>query len=171
MVAGAAGQRSDLTQGRARDARAARRSALGSPTPSGILRSAKRFVDTISSDGPASLPARIAVRWRHIHEFEDVGDNQTRVIDRVETPVPGKALRSMFAYRHQQLADDLRAHREAAQHGLEPAAIAITGSSGLVGSALAALLSTGGHRVIRLVRGARRTASGSGIPTTPTRNS
>ena len=30
-----------------------------------------RFVDTIGSDGLASLPARIAVRWRHIHEFDD----------------------------------------------------------------------------------------------------
>lgn len=113
-----------------------------------------RFVDTISSDGLASLPARIAVRWRHTHDFEDAGDNRTRVFDRVETPVPGSALRSMFAYRHRQLADDLAAHREAAQHGLAPATVAITGSSGLVGSALAAFLSTGGHRVIRLVRGA-----------------
>ncbi len=113
----------------------------------------RRFVDAISSDGPASLPARIAVRWRHTHDFEDTGDNRTRVIDRVDTPVPGSALRPMFAFRHRQLADDLRAHRQAAEHGLTPAAVAITGSSGLVGSALAAFLSTGGHRVIRLVRG------------------
>ncbi len=67
----------------------------------------RRFVDAISSDGLASLPARIAVRWRHTHDFEDVGDNRTRVIDRVETPVPGAALRPMFVYRHRQLADDL----------------------------------------------------------------
>ncbi len=113
-----------------------------------------RFVDAIGSDGPASLPARIAVRWRHIHEFEDAGDNRTRVIDRVETPVPGRALRPMFVYRHRQLADDLEAHREAAHNGLTAATVALTGSSGLVGSALTAFLSTGGHRVIRLVRGA-----------------
>jgi len=116
----------------------------------------RRFVDAISSDGLASLPARIAVRWRHTHDFEDVGDNRTRVIDRVETPVPGSALRPMFVYRHRQLADDLGAHREATQHGLAPAIVAITGSSGLVGSALAAFLSTGGHRVIPLVRGAAK---------------
>ncbi len=116
----------------------------------------RRFVDAISSDGLASLPARIAVRWRHTHDFEDTGDNRTRVIDRVDTPVPGSALRPMFAFRHRQLADDLRAHRLAAEHGLTPAAVAITGSSGLVGSALAAFLSTGGHRVIRLVRGAAK---------------
>jgi uncharacterized protein (TIGR01777 family) len=112
----------------------------------------RRFVDTISSDGLASLPARIAVRWLHIHEFEDAGDNRTRVTDRVETPVPGSALRPMFAYRHRQLADDLAAHRLAAEHGLAPATVAVTGSSGLVGSALAAFLRTGGHRVVRLVR-------------------
>ena len=112
----------------------------------------RRFVDTIGASGLASLPARIAVRWRHIHEFEDVGDDRTRVIDRVETPVPALALRPMFAYRHRQLADDLAAHKQAAEHGLRAATVAVTGSSGLVGSALSAFLSTGGHRVIRLVR-------------------
>ena len=34
----------------------------------------RRFVDTIGAAGLASLPARIAMRWRHIHEFEDAGD-------------------------------------------------------------------------------------------------
>jgi hypothetical protein len=112
----------------------------------------RRFVDTIGTGGLASLPARVAVRWRHTHDFEDVGDNRTRVIDRVETPVPAAALRPMFVYRHRQLADDLAAHRLAAQHGLGPSTIAVTGSSGLVGSALTAFLRTGGHRVIALVR-------------------
>ncbi len=116
----------------------------------------RRFVDTIGRDGLASLPARIVVRWRHTHEFEDAGDNRTKVTDRVATPVPGSALRPMFVYRHRQLADDLAAHRRAAEHGLAPVTVAITGSSGLVGSALAAFLSTGGHRVIRLVRGTAR---------------
>lgn len=112
----------------------------------------RRFVDEIASDGLASLPARWAVRWRHTHDFEQVGQERTRVIDRVETPVPASALRSMFAYRHRQLADDLRAHQQAASHGMRVATVAVTGSSGLVGSALTAFLSTGGHRVIRLVR-------------------
>jgi hypothetical protein len=116
-----------------------------------------RFVDTIGSDGLASLPARLAVRWRHTHEFDDLGDDRTRVIDRVDTQAPGAALRPMFVYRHRQLADDLAAHRLAAQHGLAPLTVAITGASGLVGSALTAFLRTGGHRVIELVR---RTAQG-----------
>ncbi len=115
----------------------------------------RRFVDTVGGDGLASLPARVAVRWRHVHEFEDLGE-RTRVVDRVETPVPGAALREMFAYRYRQLADDLAAHRLASEHGLAPLTVAVTGSSGLVGSALTAFLSTGGHRVVRLVRGVPR---------------
>jgi uncharacterized protein len=112
----------------------------------------RRFVDSIGTDGLASLPVRLAVRWRHTHEFDEVGADRTRVTDRVATPVPAQALRAMFAYRHRQLADDIAAHRQAAEHGLRPITVAVTGSSGLVGSALSALLSTGGHRVIRLVR-------------------
>ncbi|GAA4543432.1 TIGR01777 family oxidoreductase [Mycobacterium paraffinicum] len=117
----------------------------------------RRFVDAIGGDGLAALPARMAVRWQHTHDFEDVGDGRTRVIDRVDTPVPGSLLRPMFVYRHRQLADDLAAHRLAAENGLAPATVAITGASGLVGSALTAFLSTGGHRVVRLVRHAPRT--------------
>ncbi|OBH86530.1 TIGR01777 family protein [Mycobacterium scrofulaceum] len=112
----------------------------------------RRFVDAIGGDGLATLPTRMAVRWRHTHDFEDAGDGRTRVIDRVDTPVPGSLLRPMFAYRHRQLADDLAAHRLAADNGLAPLTVAVTGASGLVGSALTAFLSTGGHRVIRLVR-------------------
>ncbi|MDT7738965.1 MAG: uncharacterized protein QOK09_2334 [Mycobacterium sp.] len=112
----------------------------------------RRFADTIGAEGLASLPARLAVRWRHTHEFEDLGDQRTRMTDRVATPVPAAALRAMFIYRHRQLADDIAAHRHAAAQGLAPITLAITGSSGLVGSQLTAFLSTGGHRVIRLVR-------------------
>ena len=112
----------------------------------------RRFVDSIGTDGLASLPTRLAVRWRHTHEFEELSDQRTRVTDRVATPVPGRALRAMFAYRHRQLADDIAAHRLAAAQGLSPITVAVTGSSGLVGSALTAFLSTGGHRVIHLVR-------------------
>jgi len=111
-----------------------------------------QFADELSSRGPASLPARLLMRWRHTHQFEDLGDGRTLMTDRVETPIPGALLRPMFIYRHRQLADDLAAHHRAKQHGLGPLTVAVSGASGLVGSALAAFLSTGGHRVIRLVR-------------------
>lgn len=113
----------------------------------------RRFVDVLGTDGLASLPAHIVVRWRHTHEFDDLGAGRTRVTDRLDTPVPGSALRPMFVYRHRQSADDLAAHQVAIAHGLKPSTVAVTGSSGLVGSALTAFLSTGGHRVVRLVRG------------------
>ncbi|HYX98969.1 MAG TPA: TIGR01777 family protein, partial [Mycobacterium sp.] len=108
----------------------------------------RRFVDAIGTDGLASLPAKLMVRWRHTHDFEEVAGERTRLTDRVATPVPAVALRSMFRYRHHQLADDLAVHRHAAEHGLTPITVAITGASGLVGAQLAAFLSTGGHRVI-----------------------
>ena len=88
----------------------------------------RRFVDTIGSGGLASLPARIAVRWRHTHDFEELSGERTRVTDRVATPVPARALRAMFAHRHRQLAGDLAAHRRAAAHGLAPVTVAITGA-------------------------------------------
>ncbi len=118
-----------------------------------------QFVDVLSSDlgldGLMTLPPRIIGWWRHTHRYDDAGNDTTRVHDIVETTVPGAALRSTFAYRHRQLAEDLDAHAEAAAALGEtgPLTVAVTGSSGLVGTALCAFLSTGGHRVIRLVRG------------------
>ena len=114
----------------------------------------RRFVDNLSSEGPRSLPARVIGRWRHTHDFSETANGDTLVHDRVEAPVPASALRATFVYRHRQLADDLAAHREAADAGMRPMTIAVTGASGLVGSAIVAFLTTGGHRVIRLVRGA-----------------
>ena len=61
-------------------------------------------------------------------------------------------LRPMFVYRHRQLADDLAAHARARAVCPDPLTIAVTGSGGLIGTALTALLTTGGHRVVRLVR-------------------
>ncbi len=116
-----------------------------------------RFVDELTAGGPRTWPTLAAGKWRHVHEFDDCGDGTTLVRDRVETPVPAALLRSTFAYRHRQLADDLAAHQDAAGH-TGPLTVAVTGASGLVGSALGALLSTGGHRVVRLVRGTARGA-------------
>lgn len=113
-----------------------------------------RFADELSSQGPSSWPARIIGRWRHTHEFS-AAPGGTRVYDHVDTSVPAAALRSTFVYRHRQLAQDLAAHRAA---DTQPMVVAVTGASGLVGTALSAFLSTGGHRVIRLVRRPARNA-------------
>ncbi|MGV0852845.1 hypothetical protein [Mycolicibacterium phlei] len=107
-----------------------------------------RFVDRLSSAGWRSWPPRLVHHWTHTHEFT-AEPGGTRVRDHVDTPVPAAALRSTFVYRHRQLADDLAAHRDAAEAGLKPLVVAVTGTAGPVGPALAAFLSTGGHRVVR----------------------
>jgi uncharacterized protein len=107
----------------------------------------RQFVDRLSSGGLSSV-----VSWRHTHMFRSEGERRTRVTDEVDTPVPAAALRQTFGYRHRQLAADLATQAWARELRAEPMTVAITGASGLIGTALAALLSTGGHRVIRLVR-------------------
>lgn len=110
------------------------------------------FVDALDRDGWRSIPAGPIRGWRHEHRFDVVDGGRTRVTDRVDTAVPERFLQQMFRYRHRQLAEDLASHRWSRERGGVPATVAITGSSGLIGTALAAFLSTGGYRVIRLVR-------------------
>jgi hypothetical protein len=113
-----------------------------------------QFVDELDGSRlPALLP------WRHTHRFAATAGGGTEVTDTVQTPVPAPALRRMFAYRHAQLAGDLASHARARAWRSSPLTVAVTGSTGLVGTAVTALLTTGGHRVIRLVR---RPADGPG---------
>jgi hypothetical protein len=102
--------------------------------------------------------------WRHEHVFED-GTRETgpRMVDRITYRLPlapvssalaGWKLESdldaLFAWRHHATFEDLALH---ARLGLEPGrTVAITGASGLIGRTLSALLTTGGHRVIPIVR-------------------
>jgi len=115
-----------------------------------LYREGERFADAPAWSGWSTLPTA-RMPWRHTHEVLADGDG-TQVVDTVNTPVPRRYLAPMFAYRHRQLRDDLAAHAEAEAAGLRPLTIAMTGASGLVGRALSAFLTTGGHRVIRLVR-------------------
>ncbi|MEV6283509.1 TIGR01777 family oxidoreductase [Kribbella sp. NPDC051770] len=110
------------------------------------LEAPDHFVDELTS-----APLRWAVNWKHTHSFDAVGNDQTRVTDRIDSNVPGFLLRSMLAYRHQQLADDLAALRRVP--GFKPLTVAVTGTHGTVGRGLVALLGTAGHTVVKLVRG------------------
>jgi uncharacterized protein (TIGR01777 family) len=110
----------------------------------------RRFADELAP------PLSMVARWRHVHEFDPAGEAATRVTDRVFTQLPAGLLRPVFGYRHRELAGDLAAHRWARQLHPGPLTVAVTGSSGLVGSALVPFLTSGGHTVIRLVRGAPR---------------
>jgi uncharacterized protein (TIGR01777 family) len=118
----------------------------------------RQFVDQLVPDGLPStaLLSRTLSRtltWRHVHGFHEAAvPGTTRVEDDLQTTVPEVALRQMFGYRHRQLAADLRTQQWARAKQPEPLTVAVTGSSGLIGTALTALLTTGGHRVIRLVR-------------------
>ena len=112
-----------------------------------------RFVDQL-----VNPPLATVLSWRHTHDFEAVGDQATQLTDTVDTPIPAAVLRGMFGYRHRQLAADLDAGARAATWRSTPVTVAVTGSGGLVGTALAAQLTTMGHRVIRLVRRAAHAA-------------
>jgi len=76
------------------------------------------------------------------------------VTDVIETPLPARVLRSTLVYRHRQLAADLAAlaRARAIRPDPDPLTVAVTGSSGLIGTALTALLTTSGHLVVPLVR-------------------
>jgi uncharacterized protein (TIGR01777 family) len=112
------------------------------------------FVDE-QVDGPFAS-------WVHEHRFEPAGAGRTRMLDRVEYALPYGAagaladsllvrrrLQRTFRYRHATLAEDLGAHRRA---NLPPLTVAISGASGMLGSALTHFLTTGGHEVRPLVR-------------------
>ena len=103
--------------------------------------------------------------WEHLHQFEATGDNSAILTDHIDYEMPGgiigsllggglveRKIESMFSYRHTTTWDDLAAHAQF--KGAGSLHIAVTGASGLVGSTLVPLLTTGGHRVTRLVRAA-----------------
>jgi len=115
----------------------------------------ERFCDRQIS-GPFS-------RWEHRHEFEPLDEHRCRLRDDVSYAPPlgalgrvlgGRLIRRTltrtFTYRHAVTAGDLRMHGAFLDRPRQT--VAISGASGVIGSALAAALTTGGHRVLRLVR-------------------
>lgn len=117
-------------------------------------------------------------RWNHTHRFLPDGPAASVLEDRVAYALPGGALgdaigdgfvrrmlAAMFAYRHRVTAGDLATHAACAD-GHE-ASVVVSGASGLIGSALVPLLTTGGHRVTRLVRGASSAGLGHAVAWDP----
>jgi uncharacterized protein (TIGR01777 family) len=105
--------------------------------------------------------------WHHTHRFVPDGPNRSFLEDHIEYRLPlgplGRAfgggmvrrrLEAMFRYRHDLTASDLRRHDRYKQKARMT--VAVTGSRGLVGSELVPFLTTGGHRVVRLVTGSGR---------------
>jgi len=115
-------------------------------------------LDDLGGQGFVDVLANLPLRWRHTHRFEAVEGLSTQITDTVDTPVPGSFLVQTFRYRARQVAGDLAAHRILGALGGRSQTVAVTGSSGLIGASLCAFLSTGGHRVVRLVRREPRAA-------------
>lgn len=105
--------------------------------------------------------------WRHEHRFEELDDGQSIIDDRVSYELPGPSLvdkyapafltedhlRKVFAARGTRVAADLAFH---ARYPVSPKRILIAGATGMIGTQVAALLSSGGHEVRRLVRSSPR---------------
>ncbi|HEX8701509.1 MAG TPA: TIGR01777 family oxidoreductase [Myxococcaceae bacterium] len=121
------------------------------------------FQDTMES-GPFS-------HWVHNHRMWPEPPSSSILEDEVEYVLPLGALgagvgggiargrlEQVFAYRHTVTREDLRRHAAFAAQG--PQTIAVTGATGLVGNSLLPFLTTGGHRVRRLVRGKADAARG-----------
>jgi uncharacterized protein len=102
--------------------------------------------------------------WRHCHRVEPIDAQRSRLTDHIEYDVPfgavghtfvsghiARQLALLFDYRHDLMRDDLLLHAHFPGPRL---VVGMSGTSGLIGRQLSALLTTGGHRVVRLVRGA-----------------
>lgn len=110
--------------------------------------------------------------WRHHHSFENLEDS-TRVRDEIEFSLPRRSpdfaermiaatVARLTNYRHSQLLADLDF---AARHPGPPLRIALSGSTGIIGSQLVALLRTLGHTVVPIVRSAERLPDAIAIDT------
>ncbi|MEX2467720.1 MAG: SRPBCC family protein, partial [Gemmatimonadota bacterium] len=102
-------------------------------------------------------------RWRHTHRFLPAEGGGTMLEDEIDMEPPlgfaGQAvvpsmveheMDRLFAFRHRRIATDLGRHDAYRDRGR--LAVAISGASGMIGTALQHFLTTGGHEVIRLVR-------------------
>ncbi len=101
-------------------------------------------------------------KWIHTHRFSPGANGGCRIEDEVEWEAPlgpvglpfktlvEGTLGRLFAFRHERLANDLALHTR--YHSNRPLTIAVTGSSGFLGRNLVQLLTSGGHKVVPVVR-------------------
>jgi len=107
--------------------------------------------------------------WRHTHRTVPEGERRCYLEDKIEYELPlgpagellggrffRRKLNRTFDHRHRIMVQDLKVHGQNKTRG--PMRVLVSGASGLVGSALTAFLTTGGHTVLRLVRS--KTADG-----------
>ena len=100
--------------------------------------------------------------WSHTHRFIPADDGGCFMEDEVEWTAPfgaagrlfaegfiDKELERLFAFRHTRLRNDLNLHEK---HRGDPLRVILTGSSGLIGTALTHFLTSGGHSVTSLSR-------------------
>ncbi len=97
----------------------------------------------------------------HTHGFREESAGRATLIDTIDYELPlgpvgdlfagrlARQLHQTFNYRHHLLAEDLRAHQGSTT---PPLTFLISGATGVVGRSLIPFLTTGGHRVITLVR-------------------
>ncbi|ATB31628.1 TIGR01777 family oxidoreductase [Melittangium boletus] len=142
-------------------ARVVVRMRLGPLSPTWTARHTRYVPGSLFQDVQESGPFS---RWIHTHRMWNEASGGSVLEDEVEYVLPvgplGQAvgggyarhrLERMFAYRHAVTREDSRRH--AAFAGQPRLTVAVSGTSGLVGGALVPFLTTGGHRVRRLVRG------------------
>jgi uncharacterized protein (TIGR01777 family) len=126
----------------------------------GDFRLGESFSDTQES-GPFA-------HWHHHHAvFPRLAACGSELTDHITWELPwfarplsyfvARDVARQFAWRHARMGHDVVRHAAARKHlaeiGREPVmTVAVSGTSGLVGGALVPFLTTGGHRVRRLVR-------------------
>ena len=117
--------------------------------------SGSQFVD-VQVEGPFA-------RWQHTHLMEPAADGTSLLVDRIDYELPFGALgqlgggwfvtrqlEQLFAFRHTRTRADLQQHMVFATQPRRT--VAITGGTGMIGSALTWLLRTGGHTVRWITR-------------------
>jgi uncharacterized protein len=105
--------------------------------------------------------------WRHEHRFEPLVDGRSVVEDVVNWAPPlgslgetfsgpfiQRSLERLFAFRATRLRNDLALHRRYSANG--SLKVAVTGSTGTVGTELVHFLRSGGHEVVQVSRTRRQ---------------